>query len=179
MPTLHSLTGNPLHLTVGSVLDILLVAFVIYHFLLLVRGTRAVPMLTGVGVLVVAFYVAHLSTLRTLDWLVGTDQTNPPETAVAQLEEEKAFLKQGFSVVEVIAHCHTQYGKLNRLGGPVEMLQWQRDHAATVESAATMKPEEMEDKFLIGVLADRELPVYTEQYDQIRQRAKLEQGKEA
>jgi len=92
---------------------------------------------------------------------------------------EKAFLKQGFSVVEVIAHCHTQYGKLNRLGGPVEMLQWQRDHAATVESAATMKPEEMEDKFLIGVLADRELPVYTEQYDQIRQRAKLEQGKEA
>ncbi len=72
MPTLHSLTGNPLHLTVGAVLDILLVAFVIYHFLLLVRGTRAVPMLTGVGVLVVAFYIAHLSTLRTLDWLVGT-----------------------------------------------------------------------------------------------------------
>ena len=92
---------------------------------------------------------------------------------------EKAFLKQGFSVVEVIAHCHTQYGKLNRLGGPVEMLQWQRDHAATVESAATMKPEEMEDKFLIGVLADRELPVYTEQYDRIRPRAKLEPGKEA
>src|SRR6266511_5390252 len=72
MPTLHSLTGNPLHLTAVSVLDILLVAFVIYHFLLLVRGTRAVPMLTGVGVLVVAFYIAHLSTLRTLDWLVGT-----------------------------------------------------------------------------------------------------------
>lgn len=72
MPTLHSLTGNPLHLTAGSVLDILLVAFVIYHFLLLVRGTRAVPMLTGVGVLVAAFYVAHLSSLRTLDWLVGT-----------------------------------------------------------------------------------------------------------
>ncbi len=72
MPTLQSLTGNPLHLTAGSVLDILLVAFLIYHFLLLVRGTRAVPMLTGVGALIVAFYVAHLSTLRTLDWLVGT-----------------------------------------------------------------------------------------------------------
>jgi 2-oxoglutarate ferredoxin oxidoreductase subunit beta len=48
-----------------------------------------------------------------------------------------------------------------------------------VESAAKMKPEEMEDKFLIGVLADRELPVYTEQYDRIRQRAKEGQGKEA
>jgi 2-oxoglutarate ferredoxin oxidoreductase subunit beta len=92
---------------------------------------------------------------------------------------EKAFLKQGFSVVEVIAHCNTQYGKLNRLGGPVEMLQWQRDHAVTVESAARMKPEEMQDRFLIGVLVDRELPVYTEEYDRIRQRAKLGQGKGA
>lgn len=86
---------------------------------------------------------------------------------------EKAFLKQGFSVVEVIAHCHTQYGKLNRMGGPVEMLQWQRDHAVTIEAAAKMGPEEMEGKFPIGVLVDRELPVYTEEYDRIRQRAKL------
>ena len=29
-------------------------------------------MLTGVGALAIAFYVAHLSNLRTLDWLVGT-----------------------------------------------------------------------------------------------------------
>ena len=92
---------------------------------------------------------------------------------------EQAFLKQGFSVVEVIAHCHTQYGKLNRLGGPVEMLQWQRDHALTVEAAAKLSLEEMEDKFLIGVLADRDLPVYTEEYDRVRQRAKLPPGKEA
>jgi diadenylate cyclase len=72
MPKLPNLPGNTLHLTTGSVLDILLVAFLIYEFLLLVRGTRAIPMLTGVGALVVAFYVAHLSNLRTLDWLVGT-----------------------------------------------------------------------------------------------------------
>jgi diadenylate cyclase len=67
-----NLTGFSPHLTTGPILDILLVSFVIYQFLLLVRGTRAVPMLTGVGALAVAFYVAHLSNLRTLDWLVGT-----------------------------------------------------------------------------------------------------------
>ena len=67
-----NLIGFSPHLTTGSVLDILLVSFVIYQFLLLVRGTRAVPMLTGVGALAIAFYVAHLSNLRTLDWLVGT-----------------------------------------------------------------------------------------------------------
>jgi len=72
MPTLQTLNGNPLHITSGTVLDILLVAFLIYEFLLLVRGTRAAPMLAGVGALVGAFYVAHLTNLRTFDWLVGT-----------------------------------------------------------------------------------------------------------
>jgi diadenylate cyclase len=67
-----NLSGYSPHLTTVSVLDILLVSFLIYQFLLLVRGTRAVPMLTGVGALVIAFYIAHLSNLRTLDWLVGT-----------------------------------------------------------------------------------------------------------
>jgi diadenylate cyclase len=72
MHALPNLSGITSQLTPGAVLDILLVAFFIYQFLLLVRGTRAVPMLTGVGALVIAFYVAHLSNLRTLDWLVGT-----------------------------------------------------------------------------------------------------------
>ena len=90
---------------------------------------------------------------------------------------EKAFLKKGFSVVEVIAHCHTQYGRQNRLGSAVEMMEWQRDHAVTVEKAAKMKPEELQDKILIGVLVDKELPVYQDEYDKIRERAKGEAGR--
>jgi 2-oxoglutarate/2-oxoacid ferredoxin oxidoreductase subunit beta len=85
---------------------------------------------------------------------------------------EKAILKPGFSVVEVIAHCHTQYGKQNRLGTAVEMMEWQRDHAVTVEKAATLKPEELQDKIVIGVLVDKELPVYQDEYEKIRERAK-------
>jgi 2-oxoglutarate ferredoxin oxidoreductase subunit beta len=85
---------------------------------------------------------------------------------------EKAILKPGFSVVEVIAHCHTQYGRQNRLGTAVEMMEWQRDQAVTVEKAATMKPEELQDKIVIGVLVDKELPVYQDEYEKIRERAK-------
>jgi len=85
---------------------------------------------------------------------------------------EKAILKPGFSVVEVIAHCHTQYGRQNRLGTAVEMMEWQRDHAITVEKAATMKPEELQDRIVIGVLVDKELPVYQDEYEKIRERAK-------
>ena len=58
--------------TFGSVLDILLVAFLIYQFLSLVRGTRAAPMLVGVATLGLAFYFARLGELRTLNWLLST-----------------------------------------------------------------------------------------------------------
>ena len=55
-----------------SVIDILLVAFLIYEFLVLIKGTRAAPMLVGVGGLALAFYVARVGELRTINWLMGT-----------------------------------------------------------------------------------------------------------
>lgn len=85
---------------------------------------------------------------------------------------EKAFAKVGFSVVEIISHCHTQFGRLNRMGTAVEMMQWQRDHSVTVEKAAQMKAEELKDKFKIGVLVDRELPAYQDEYEKVRKWAK-------
>src|SRR5216684_1223133 len=60
------------HVSVISVLDILLVAVIIYEFLMLIRGTRAVPMLVGVAVLGLAFYFARVGELTTLNWLIST-----------------------------------------------------------------------------------------------------------
>jgi diadenylate cyclase len=60
------------HISVISVIDILLVAILIYQFLVLVRGTRAAPMLLGVATLGLAFYFARLGELRTLNWLLST-----------------------------------------------------------------------------------------------------------
>ena len=84
---------------------------------------------------------------------------------------EKAFVKRGFGVVEVITHCHTQYGRRNRMGGAVAMMEWQKEHAVRVEKSADMSEEELKDKFTIGVLVDRELPIYTEQYKLVREQA--------
>jgi diadenylate cyclase len=64
--------GRLPQMTVTSVIDILLVALIIYQFLILIRGTRAVPVLVGVGGLALAFYVAHVAELRTVNFLVGT-----------------------------------------------------------------------------------------------------------
>ena len=60
------------HLTMTNVIDIVLVAFVIYQFLMLVRGTRAAPMLVGVAAVGLGFYIARVGRLTTLSWLVST-----------------------------------------------------------------------------------------------------------
>ena len=85
---------------------------------------------------------------------------------------EKALQKRGFGVVEIITHCHTQYGRRNRMGDAVAMMNWQKEHAVRIERVGDLSEEELEGKFTIGVLADRDLPVYTEQYDLVRQQAR-------
>jgi len=52
-------------------LDILLVSLLIYQVLVMIRGTRAVPMLVGLIVLTVLFYFARVGELTTLNWVVS------------------------------------------------------------------------------------------------------------
>ncbi len=55
-----------------SIVDILLVAVLIYEFLVLIRGTRAAPMLVGVGVLALVFWLGRMGELRTIEWIRST-----------------------------------------------------------------------------------------------------------
>ncbi|TSA12283.1 MAG: TIGR00159 family protein, partial [Deltaproteobacteria bacterium] len=55
-----------------DVLDILLVAFIIYEIILFIRGTRAVQMMAGLAILVVFYFMAREVGLQTLHWLLGT-----------------------------------------------------------------------------------------------------------
>lgn len=54
-----------------NALDILLVAILIYQVLVMIRGTRAVPMLVGLVVLAILFYFARIGELTTLNWVVS------------------------------------------------------------------------------------------------------------
>ncbi|OLE10545.1 MAG: TIGR00159 family protein [Acidobacteria bacterium 13_1_20CM_4_56_7] len=65
------LAGAWAHLTVISVIDILLVAIVIYEFLALIRGTRAALILIGLSIVALAFYVSRMGELVTLNWLIS------------------------------------------------------------------------------------------------------------
>ena len=60
------------HVSVVSILDIVLVAIIIYEFLALIKGTRAALMLVGVAALALAFYFSRLGELATLNWMIST-----------------------------------------------------------------------------------------------------------
>jgi diadenylate cyclase len=60
------------HVSVVTVIDILLVAVIIYEFMAIIRGTRAALMVVGVAALALAFYFARIGELTTLNWLIST-----------------------------------------------------------------------------------------------------------
>ena len=74
--------------------------------------------------------------------------------------------------MEVISQCHTHFGRLNSLGESVEMMKWQRDHAVPAEKAGELPAEQWNDKFTIGVLVDKELPNFLDEYEKVKQYAK-------
>src|SRR5437870_4153631 len=57
-------------LTWTSVLDILVVAFIIYHVLVFIKGTRAVQMVLGLALIVVFFYLSRWIELQTVSWIL-------------------------------------------------------------------------------------------------------------
>ena len=69
MARLAALFNRP-PITWWDVLDILIVSFVIYEALKLIRGTRAMQMATGSLVVLALFYASTLFPLQTVSWLI-------------------------------------------------------------------------------------------------------------
>lgn len=55
----------------SALLDILVVSFVIYNVLLFVRGTRALPMLAGLFMLLIVYWLSAEFSLVALNWILG------------------------------------------------------------------------------------------------------------
>jgi len=64
------MTGLIGHMGIKDVVDIFIVTFLIYQGLLIVYGTRAVQMLTGMGILVALFWIGHSYKLYSVNWLL-------------------------------------------------------------------------------------------------------------
>jgi len=86
---------------------------------------------------------------------------------------KKAIEHKGFSVVEVLSQCPTYFGRKNRVGGAVEMMDYYRARTTPMGSKA-----KQEDPSLIerGIFVQKELPEYCAEYDQVIQKAMKGRG---
>ncbi len=81
----------------------------------------------------------------------------------------EALEHKGFSVLEVVSHCHTSFGRINKLGSHLDMLKQQRDHAVVFTPELDVEKARAEGKDLvIGLLKkDATRPEYCDQYEKL------------
>ena len=79
-----------------------------------------------------------------------------------------ALEHKGFSVVEILSQCPTYFGRKNKQGGAVEMIQWYKDNTTKIGSKAK---EENPDLIELGIFQETVIPEYCQEYDKILERA--------
>jgi len=76
----------------------------------------------------------------------------------------QAMTHPGFSVVEVLSPCYTNFGRQNVLGSHIEMMKEFKKSAVPVSRWEQMTETEREGFFVTDVLVDRQLPRYLDSY---------------
>jgi len=77
---------------------------------------------------------------------------------------KKAINHNGFSLVEIISQCPTQYGRLNKLGNAKSMLLSQKENSISLLKSKKMSEDDLKDKIITGIFRERERPEYTKAY---------------
>ena len=78
----------------------------------------------------------------------------------------KGIAHKGFSLIEVVSACPTSYGRQNKMGGPADMMKWQRDHGVPMVAYEKLSAEDKLIKFPIGLLYEvTDAQEYTEAYE--------------
>ncbi len=79
----------------------------------------------------------------------------------------KAFMKKGFSLVEVVAPCVIYSARHMGVESPVDIMKWQKDNAISAARAKELSEEELKGKIVTGILVDRDKPTYHEEYKKL------------
>ncbi len=88
---------------------------------------------------------------------------------------QQALENKGFSLVEVYSQCPTYEGKWNKRGDAPKMLKYYKEHAVPAASKAKFTPEQLEDKFFIGVIHNQPKAEFTAEYQKIIEKHQIQQ----
>jgi len=86
---------------------------------------------------------------------------------------EKAIRKKGFSLVEIMTPCPTTYGRRNKAGDGVQMIEYLKEHSVSQSRYAQLEDdEEKDDAIVTGTFVDEERPEYTDEYRKLVERVR-------
>jgi 2-oxoglutarate ferredoxin oxidoreductase subunit beta len=80
----------------------------------------------------------------------------------------KAILHEGFSVVEIMSQCPTYFGRKNKMGNAADMMRWFKDNTAPAGSKKSKEDPSLIER---GILLEKDLPEYCQEYDKVIERA--------
>jgi 2-oxoglutarate ferredoxin oxidoreductase subunit beta len=83
---------------------------------------------------------------------------------------EKAISHKGFSVVEILSQCPTYFGRKNKMGDAVDMLNYFKTHTVPVGSK---KKEEDQTLIERGIFIQESRPEYCDEYEKIVRKARI------
>jgi 2-oxoglutarate ferredoxin oxidoreductase subunit beta len=89
---------------------------------------------------------------------------------------QTAIRKKGFGFIEIMSQCPVSFGKVAGLRDAVAALHDFRERSISVEDARGMSEDDLEKRIVVGKLAERERPEFTEELRKLnaRQREELE-----
>jgi 2-oxoglutarate ferredoxin oxidoreductase subunit beta len=86
---------------------------------------------------------------------------------------KKGIEHDGFSVIEIMTHCHTQFGRKTKRGRPIDNFNYFKNVSVMKAKADKMPAEELQGKIVIGELHHKEDAVeYTDRYKRVIERAR-------
>ena len=80
----------------------------------------------------------------------------------------QAVLHEGFSVVEILSQCPTYFGRKNKAGAAVDMIQYFKKNTTSIGSKAKKENPDLLER---GIFVQKEMPEYCNEYDKVIQKA--------
>lgn len=106
------------------------------------------------------------------DLAMGAGASHVARTTAYNTQEVQKMVVEslehpGFSLIEVMSICPVIYGRLNKKGGPSQMMKDLRDNSINLAAAEKLPPEQVAGKIIRGTLRKEIRPEYTQVYQDL------------
>ncbi|NOR44271.1 MAG: 2-oxoacid:ferredoxin oxidoreductase subunit beta [Candidatus Delongbacteria bacterium] len=69
---------------------------------------------------------------------------------------QKGLANKGFSVIEAVSNCHTQFGRKNNMSDPISSRKWIKDREIPLAKARSMKADDLKNMVITGEFISEE-----------------------